>query len=250
MANSITSVGSRPDAEHQLILSRRRRRFSRQSFLPESLCITQLKHCFTNQVLLTFDDGPHPETTSAVLDRLKEYRAKAVFFVVGDRIHRAPEMLLRILDEGHLLGNHSHSHPLGKQLPLRKYMDDLRRCQDEIFEISGYLPKLFRPPLGVVSFASMIAPKKLGLSSMLWSYSSEDWRFSHCWDPMAASRERAAIMSTEICPRDIVLFHDEQLCTVQLLDMLIPILLDRGLELNLIDQETFFDSAVCPWMIN
>ena len=82
-----------------------------------------------DSVLLTFDDGPHPEGTPAVLEVLQRYGARAVFFVVGSRVPRAPEMLQRIAAAGHVLGNHSHAHPLGRQFGLRDYRRDIDACQ-------------------------------------------------------------------------------------------------------------------------
>ena len=108
----------------------------------------RLRHNAGNNILLTFDDGPHPEATPAVLDLLREHEARAIFFVVGNRIQRAPQMLLRILDEGHWLGNHSHTHPNDRRMPYREYLAELRKCQQVIHDITGTSPRFHRPPLG------------------------------------------------------------------------------------------------------
>src|SRR6478672_6016647 len=116
-----------------------------------------------SSILLTFDDGPHPEVTPGVLDRLKEYDALAVFFVVGNRIPRAPAMLVRAAAEGHHIGNHSYEHWLGRPPWPRAYVRDVRKCQDVIASLTAQRPTLFRPPLGRVTPASWLAAKTSGL---------------------------------------------------------------------------------------
>ena len=156
-----------------------------KNLLPRWLFIQSLRESAGESVLLTFDDGPHPTATPEILDTLRAHGAKAVFFVVGSRIHRAPHLLSRILDEGHILGNHGFDHPLTYSMRYRAYLADLVRCQNEVHDHCGRYPRLHRPPLGTVSLASAFAPRSLGLSSVLWSLSSEDWRFSSSDDALA-----------------------------------------------------------------
>lgn len=196
--------------------------------MPRVLFARRLKRRAGRRVLLTFDDGPHPETTPAVLDVLDAYSARAVFFVVGNRIDRAPQMLRRIVERGHMIGNHSQTHPLDGPLPYGRYVEDVRLCQDKIYESCAFRPRLHRPPLGTISWATAVAPKRLGLKNVLWSYSSEDWRFRA--DEQAALCAEA--MSRAVRPRDILLFHDERAHTVVALERLLPELRSRGLDLD------------------
>lgn len=196
--------------------------------IPRWLCATRLRPNAGNTILLTFDDGPHPEATPAVLDRLREHEARAIFFVVGNRIDRAPKMLSRILDEGHWLGNHTYSHPNDRPMPYRQYLNDLLKCQEAIFDLTGTRPRLHRPPAGQLPMASLFAPKKCGLVTMNWSRSAEDWLFRS--DTAAVSR--ADEMMDEVDARDILLFHDERLHTVVALDRLLPALRSRGYEFS------------------
>lgn len=199
-----------------------------KQLIPRRLCITKLTPAAGDNVLLTFDDGPHPETTPAVLDRLRHYDAKAIFFVIGNRIHRAPGMLSRVLDEGHWLGNHTFTHPNDRRMRYREYLADLGRCQEIIFEHTGVPPRFHRPPRGQISMASLFAPRKCGLVTLTWSCSSGDWRFRS----EAAAASRAQELADEIKPRDIILFHDERSDTVVALDRLLPALRSRGLQLS------------------
>jgi peptidoglycan/xylan/chitin deacetylase (PgdA/CDA1 family) len=195
--------------------------------LPRWLCVRRLRLEAGDAVLLTFDDGPHPRTTPAVLDRLKAYGARAVFFVVGNRIHRAPKMLNRIIGEGHFLGNHTYAHPADRRMRYREYLNDLARCQEEVFQLTGSRPRFHRPPMGELSLASLLAPRRLGLTTLIWSYSAEDWRFRS--DDVAVAR--ADEMAADVTARDIVLFHDERPHMLLTLDRLLPILKSRGLNL-------------------
>ena len=185
----------------------------------------------SSALLLTFDDGPHPVGTPAVLEVLRSHQARAVFFVVGSRIARAPELLNRILQEGHVIGNHSFAHPLGSQLPFFSYVSDLRKCQDAISDITGARPLLFRPPLGHVSFASMGAPRVLGLRPVLWTIDTEDWRFADRTDADRAADRIAALCSDRVV-NDIVLMHDEKIHTAEMLSRLLPQLARQGVDLH------------------
>lgn len=191
--------------------------------IPQSLCMTRLPQPGDN-LLLTFDDGPHPEVTPAVLDLLQQYQAKAVFFVVGNRINRAPKVLERILAEGHWLGNHTYSHPNDRRMPFREYRRDLLKCQQTIFDHSGVRAQLHRPPHGQITMASLLAPKSCGLTTMHWSCSAEDWQFRSDEEAVARSDK----MLNSIKKRDIILFHDETRHTVVALDRLLPALKSLG----------------------
>ena len=99
-------------------------------------------------ILLTFDDGPDPNVTLAVLDLLRQYEAKAIFFICGRRIENAPEMLARIVAEGHVLGNHSFAHWKRPDTPggWKEYANDLKKCDEAIAEYIPEPVKLFRAP--------------------------------------------------------------------------------------------------------
>ena len=183
------------------------------------------------RLLLTFDDGPHPDCTPAVLAALRRHDAKAAFFVVGSRIPRAPHLLKQVVGEGHLVGNHSFAHPLDEQFSLRDYRNDLSRCQAAVEQHTGMRPALFRPPLGHLSAASVIAPRLLGLRSMLWSIDSEDWTL-RSRDDLPAMAERLVKGLSSPRANHIVLFHDDNPFTAELLDLVLPELAARNLDLK------------------
>jgi len=178
--------------------------------------------------LLTFDDGPHPEITPLVLKRLESYQARAVFFTVGRRIVKAPLTLKSIHEQGHLIGNHTYMHPNTKQPWFFKYWRDLICCQSLIEEHTGERPKLFRPPGGHISLTSLLLPKILGLRTMLWSLDGGDWS---CKTPDKA-KQIAKYLIERIRPNAIVLLHDDNPNVLIILDMLLPALKARKLDLH------------------
>lgn len=97
---------------------------------------------------LTFDDGPFPDITPWVLDQLAQYEAKATFFWVGEQVTRHPEIAHKVLDAGHAVGNHTHTHPDGRKTSTYSYLRDVLRGQQAIEEYTGYQARLFRPPHG------------------------------------------------------------------------------------------------------
>ena len=104
----------------------------------------------SKKIALTFDDGPHYKYTAEILDILKEYGAKATFFVVGELAERYPELVSREIAEGHEVGNHTWSHPKMAKLTSAQLTSEILRTERLLNEIADYRPKLFRPPEGSV----------------------------------------------------------------------------------------------------
>jgi peptidoglycan/xylan/chitin deacetylase (PgdA/CDA1 family) len=186
----------------------------------------------SNSILFTFDDGPHPEVTPRILSLLEKYRAKAVFFVVGARIPLAPQLLGRILEEGHALGNHSFSHPNHHVPAPLAYLADLRQCQKAVQDLTGKAPQLFRPPLGRLTAAGIFASRFLGLKTLLWSLDTGDWRLKERLGAQARALEVAQDLSTRSTRHEIVLMHDDNPCSVEVLEVLLPRIAEMGCDLT------------------
>jgi peptidoglycan/xylan/chitin deacetylase (PgdA/CDA1 family) len=120
-------------------------------------------------VALTFDDGPNGEDTSAVLDVLREEAARATFFVVGKAALREPELLRRIVDEGHALGNHGWSHTRWNFLQSDALRDELERTDDVIFSATGTRTHIARPPFGARSSRVLEELRRMNYTCVLWS---------------------------------------------------------------------------------
>jgi peptidoglycan/xylan/chitin deacetylase (PgdA/CDA1 family) len=104
----------------------------------------------SRKVALTFDDVPDPRFTPAVLDVLRTKKVCATFFVVGTRIVKNPAIVRRIHQEGHVVGNHSYSHPDFSKLTLSKMQEQIIRAEKAINRVVGFKPKLVRPPYGEI----------------------------------------------------------------------------------------------------
>jgi peptidoglycan/xylan/chitin deacetylase (PgdA/CDA1 family) len=201
--------------------------------IPRSVAIQRLRWSPQPTILLTFDDGPHPEITPAVLERLERHGARAVFFVIGRRARRAQELLARIRSAGHLIGNHSHLHrdgyvlPTASQTSFLSYYHDCSRCRTVIARSTGAPPRLYRPPGGRITAATMLAPRLLGMRSVLWSREVADWAFRTTDEAEAGASE----LLRTIAPQDIVLLHDDNHQVLSLLDRVLPVLQSRGFDL-------------------
>jgi peptidoglycan/xylan/chitin deacetylase (PgdA/CDA1 family) len=180
-----------------------------------------------HSVLLTFDDGPDPAVTPQVLERLRAVDARAVFFVVGNRISKAPDLLEKIVAEGHVLGNHSYSHWLDKEPGPIEYYRDVRRCQATLAEMTGRAPKLYRAPLGRRTVSSVAVPLLLGMRHVLWSQDENDWSLRGA----AAAKSVGERLASKVAPGDIVLLHDDNPWVVTVLDVMLPHLKRRGFDL-------------------
>ncbi len=124
---------------------------------------------------LTYDDGPVPIHTEALLDLLKSEGAKATFFCIGDRVLKHPDLAKRIDAEGHVLGVHTQNHSwrwgfMGK----REALSEIEQCVESIRSVTGTSPKLFRPPFGVTSPNTAYAIRKSGLISVAWDLRTFD----------------------------------------------------------------------------
>ena len=166
---------------------------------------------------LTFDDGPHPEATPAVLDVLSRYETKATFFLLGKSVRQFPVLVRRIADEGHTIGSHGFSHARFL-FRTKSFVDrELTEAADEIQKASGIVPLLFRPPHGHFDWRIPSLARSAGMSTVLWSVSSRDY---------------AARSSEEIFRRvtrraeggDVILMHDNERTKSTLPDALEQIL--------------------------
>jgi peptidoglycan/xylan/chitin deacetylase (PgdA/CDA1 family) len=148
---------------------------------------------------LTFDDGPDERITSQILDALAEHGARATFFVLGRQAKTHPELLQRIVAEGHALGNHSYSHP--QRTTASEAQSELDRTDALIADVAGQKPTVYRPPYGIVDGNLTRAALALGYAAVLWTISSADTR------PIDADTIARNVIYTPN-PGDIVLMHD------------------------------------------
>lgn len=172
------------------------------------------------RVRLTFDDGPHPAVTPAVLDRLAVVNHRAAFFLVGNRVATAPHVAAAVRAAGHVVGNHTFAHERAAWTDADAAHDDLRRCQDLLPDATH-----FRPPFGRLTPGLWRAARRLGLVLAGWSLDARDWRCRTAADA-AACADRVAAAAR---PGDVILLHDDHPFVLPLLDVLLPALARRGL---------------------
>lgn len=125
---------------------------------------------------LTFDEGYENGYTAQILDTLNEYDVPAAFFVTGSYFDREQELVKRMVDEGHIVGNHTQSHPnLHKLENPDKMKEDLKILDDKYFAAYGEHMKYMRPPEGEYSERVLAAAKDAGYKTVFWSFAYKDW---------------------------------------------------------------------------
>lgn len=153
-------------------------------------------------IALTFDDGPAPPFTEQILDILRHHQAPATFFVCGKNVERFPEVIRRIQEEGHALGNHTYSHPFLFFCGRSKIADEIDRTQEAIEKVTGYRPAIFRPPYGIRWFGLSRVLSDRGMKLIQWSDTGFDWKYQ------TDAIVRAALRN--LVPGAVILLHDGQ----------------------------------------
>ena len=144
------------------------------------------RHWDPSAVAITFDDGPHPRGTPAVLETLREAGAAATFFLVGEQVERNRELAAEIAAAGHTIAVHAHRHRNSLRLTPRAFESDVDRGIAAIAEATGSVPDIHRAPYGIYSPAALAAVRRRGLRPLLWSRWGHDWRGSATAESIAA----------------------------------------------------------------
>lgn len=152
-------------------------------------------------VALTFDDGPYPPYTGQVLEVLKEYKVPATFFVIGKNAGKYPELVRRIVAEGHQIGNHTYNHIDLLKANRQTIAEEIDRTNNVIMAITGQVPHIVRPPHGFRDAVVMEVMTERGLKVVEWSVASRDW--TNPGADMIASRTIGKVKSGSV-----ILLHD------------------------------------------
>src|SRR5690606_10294854 len=182
----------------------------------------QKKGSSENAIALTFDDGPHPNTNQ-ILDLLQKHQMKATFFCIGSQVEKHPEISLRIVNEGHIIANHTYTHTSKMGfLSKVKLINEIEKCNDIIEKATGKKAMLYRPPFGVTNPNIAKAVEKNGLTVIGWNVRS--------LDTMITSEEKLLKrLFQRISAGSIVLLHDNRTVTLQTLERLLIILQKKQL---------------------
>ncbi|MER6910268.1 polysaccharide deacetylase family protein [Streptomyces sp. NPDC000594] len=179
-------------------------------------------------MVLTFDDGPDPRYTPAVLRTLRRYGVRAMFFVCGEMVDARPDLLRRLVDDGHVIGNHSWSHPLIPRLSPAGIRSELGRTSEVIEQVSGLAPLWYRAPFGAWNRHSFEIGAELGMEPLGWTVDTLDWM-----EPGAGTIVSRVLDGAG--PGVVVLSHDaggDRSQSVTALRNYLPRLLESGYHLS------------------
>jgi len=172
-------------------------------------------------IALTFDDGPSPSVTPQILETLKQYSAKATFFMVGSRVLSYPELALQVAGEGHEIGNHTGNHSNLSKLSEEQIRQEIIGSSQVIESIIGESPTFFRPPYGVYNPSVEKVALEHNSPIILWSVDSLDWK-------NRKAENVHQLVKENIAPGAIVLLHDIHQSTADALPILMAELSNEG----------------------
>lgn len=178
------------------------------------------------KIAITFDDGPHPVYTLKLLDGLAQRNVKATFFIIGESAERYPEVIKRIHDEGHLLGNHTYSHVQLTCISSTKAIEEIHKTNDILSSITGENVRYIRPPFGLYN-------KTLAASSdlvpVLWTVDPRDWSVLN-------TNSVVSHVVKKVKENDVILLHDIFDTSVDAALQIIDSLLEQGYTFVTVDE--------------
>jgi peptidoglycan/xylan/chitin deacetylase (PgdA/CDA1 family) len=173
----------------------------RTSVWPELAGIGRSTH-----VALTFDDGPDPRSTPRILEELHRLDVRATFFLLGSMTRLHPETARLVADAGHEIAVHGSVHRNHQYRSSIDVYRDMRAARDRIADVTGALPRWFRPPYGALTWSTLHAARDLGLYTVLWTTWGRDWR--QCADTRSVVHD----VTRHLAPGGTILLHDSD-CT-------------------------------------
>lgn len=173
-------------------------------------------------VYLTFDDGPHPEYTSQVLDVLAENKVRATFFIVGNNAEKYDKLMSRIVNDGHIIGNHTYTHKCLDQASYSEIDEEIEKTDRLLNQWSGNKKHLIRLPKGQLGLLYCWYSLMNSRNTIFWNVDPKDFICSH------SRQVLNGINVDDFRGGEIILLHDNSVITVDALKSLIPDLLNRG----------------------
>ena len=185
---------------------------------------------------LTFDAGYENGNTPAILEALKKHQAPAVFFAVGNFIKDNPDLIKRMITEGHIVGNHTMTHPDMSQISsMESFQKELEGVEELYTSVTGEpMTKFYRPPRGVYSTENLSMAKELGYSTFFWSLAYVDW----IQDQQPSKEEAFQKLIPRIHPGAIVLLHNTSSTNAAILDELLTKWEEMGYQFHSIKELT------------
>ena len=183
-----------------------------------------------HRICLTFDEGYENGYTGQILDVLREKGVSAVFFVTMDYVKREPELVRRMIREGHQVGNHTTHHPNMTQISLEKAEQEVQELHDYVKQEFGYTMRLFRAPEGAISERTMALLQQMGYANVLWSFAYKDWDPQRQPEPAAALEKMIAACH----PGALYLLHAVSKTNAEVLGLFIDGVQKQGYEFRLL----------------
>lgn len=191
-------------------------------------------------VALTFDDGPHPKLTPRLLDMLKERGAKATFYVIGQNVAQYPEIVQRMVAEGHEIANHTYTHPSLPKIGHARVGEEISKTNEVIEQVVGVRPTTMRPPYGAINPAiTKRLNEEFDLPVILWSVDPQDWKI-----------RKASHVSNHILqnarPGAILLAHDIHPSTIDAMPAVLDGLAAKGYRFATVSELIALDGKAQP----
>ncbi len=191
-------------------------------------------------VAMTFDDGPHAANTPRLLDMLKQRKIHATFFMVGQCVAEFPDIVKRIVAEGHEVANHSWSHPQLSSMSESSVRDQLQKTHDAIIAACGVTPKVMRPPYGAFTARQRAwSHGEWGYKCILWDVDPLDWKVRN------AEHVKNEILKATV-PGSIILAHDIHKSTIDAMPETLDGLLAKGFKFVTVSELLAMDKPLPP----
>jgi peptidoglycan/xylan/chitin deacetylase (PgdA/CDA1 family) len=195
----------------------------------------------TEKVLaMTFDDGPHPSLTPKLLDILKARNIKCTFFVIGKQVKMYPNIIRRMIAEGHEVANHTWTHASLTSRSDDQIRSELKQSEDALVEVANYRPQLIRPPYGAINTRiKQLMYSEFGYPTIMWSVDPQDWR-----------RPGVSVVTSRLVngahPGAIMLAHDIHPPTIEAMPAMFDQLLAKGYQFVTVSQLLNMEKANMP----
>lgn len=185
-------------------------------------------------IYLTFDAGYENGNTPAILAALKKHKVSATFFLVGNYLETSPDLVKRMIADGHTVGNHTYTHPdMSKISSIESFQSEINKLEQKYKEVTGTeLTKFYRPPQGKYSTANLEMAKKMGYKTFFWSLAYVDWY----QDDQPTKEEAFNKLLNRIHPGAVVLLHSTSKTNGEILDELLTKWEEMGYSFSTLDQ--------------
>ena len=200
----------------------------------EKLDAAYLGNTSEKVLYLTFDAGYENGCTAQILDVLKSHDIKAAFFLVGNYIEKNGDLVRRMVDEGHIVGNHTMHHPdMSKLTSMDAFSQELKDLEALFFDTTGHeLPRYYRPPQGIYSEENLKMAQKLGYQTVFWSLAYQDWNN----DAQPTKEQAFAKLIPRVHNGAVILLHSTSKTNAAILDELLTKWQAMGYRFETIDK--------------